>query len=93
MLAIGRALVTNPDLLLLDEPSEGLSPIVNDRVVETCRGLMANGLSILLVEQNIHVAEALAHRVYVLLSGKTVYESIAAEFLENEPLRKEYLGV
>jgi branched-chain amino acid transport system ATP-binding protein len=54
---------------------------------------MANGLSILLVEQNIHVAEALAHRVYVLLSGKTVYESIAAEFLENEPLRKEYLGV
>jgi branched-chain amino acid transport system ATP-binding protein len=93
MLAIGRALVTNPGLLLLDEPSEGLSPLANDRVIETCRALMENGISILLVEQNIRVAEALAARVYILLSGRTVYESSAAAFLENESLRKEYLGV
>jgi branched-chain amino acid transport system ATP-binding protein len=93
MLAIGRALVTNPTLLLLDEPSEGLSPVANDRVVEICKELLGNRISVLLVEQNIHVAEALAHRVYILLSGKTVYESGAAAFLENQSLRKEYLGV
>jgi len=93
MLAIGRALVTNPALLLLDEPSEGLSPVANDRVVEICKELLGNGIAVLLVEQNIHVAEALAHRVYILLSGKTVHESSAAAFLENQSLRKEYLGV
>ena len=93
MLAIGRALVTNPALLLLDEPSEGLSPVANDRVVDICRELLRNGIAILLVEQNIHVAEALARRVYILLSGKTVHESSAAAFLENQSLRKEYLGV
>jgi branched-chain amino acid transport system ATP-binding protein len=93
MLAIGRALVTNPALLLLDEPSEGLSPVANDRVVEICRELLGKGISILLVEQNIHVAEALARRVYVLLSGKTVHESTAAAFLGNQSLRKEFLGV
>lgn len=93
MLAIGRALVTNPELLLLDEPSEGLSPLANDRVVEICKELARKGISVLLVEQNIHVAEALADRVYVLLSGRTVYESGAASFLENHSLRKEYLGV
>jgi branched-chain amino acid transport system ATP-binding protein len=93
MLAIGRALVTNPDILLLDEPSEGLSPVANDRMIETCRELLKYKISILLVEQNIHVAEALAERVYILLSGKTVYESSAADFLEDAVLRKEYLGL
>jgi branched-chain amino acid transport system ATP-binding protein len=93
MLAIGRALVTNPALLLLDEPSEGLSPVANNRVVEICRELLAKGISILLVEQNIHVAEALAGRVYILLSGKTVHESSATAFLGNQSLRKEFLGV
>lgn len=93
MLAIGRALVTNPRLILLDEPSEGLSPVAVDRVVEACRQLRSQGISILLVEQNIHVAAALAERIYILLSGMTVYESVAAEFLENLELRQKYLGV
>ncbi len=74
MLAIGRALVTNPELILLDEPSEGLSPVAVDRVIEICRELLKSNIAILLVEQNIHVAEALAERVYILLSGKTVFE-------------------
>ena len=93
MLAIGRALVTNPRILLLDEPSEGLSPVANERVIETCRTLQREGLAILLVEQNIHVAEALANRIYVIVSGKTVHESPAQAFLEDVELRQRYLGV
>ncbi|MHC1783704.1 MAG: ABC transporter ATP-binding protein [Anaerolineaceae bacterium] len=93
MLAIGRALVVNPSLILLDEPSEGLSPIAVDLVIETCRKLRKENISILLVEQNIHVAEALADRVYILLSGKTVFDSEANKFLENLDLRAKYLGV
>jgi len=93
MLAIGRALVTNPSILLLDEPSEGLSPIAVDLVIETCRKLRKEDISILLVEQNIHVAAALADRVYVLLSGKTVFESESKTFLEDLELREKYLGV
>jgi branched-chain amino acid transport system ATP-binding protein len=93
MLAIGRALVTNPDIILLDEPSEGLSPVANDRVIEICRELLKNNIFLLLVEQNIRVAEALAGRVYVILSGKTAYESNAGQFLENPALRQKYLGV
>ena len=93
MLAIGRALVTNPSIILLDEPSEGLSPVAVDRVIEICRTLRNLGISILLVEQNIHVAEALADRIYILLSGRTVYQSKASEFLDNHELRQKYLGV
>ena len=93
MLAIGRALVTNPTLILLDEPSEGLAPVAIQRVVETCRELRKANISILLVEQNIHVAAAFAERIYILLSGMTVYESAATTFLENLELRQKYLGV
>lgn len=93
MLAMGRALVTNPSLILLDEPSEGLAPIAIERIVETCRELRKANISILLVEQNIHVAAAFAERIYVLLSGVTVYESGAKAFLENPDLRQKYLGL
>jgi branched-chain amino acid transport system ATP-binding protein len=93
MLAIGRALVTNPDIILLDEPSEGLSPVAIDRVIEICHELIKANIAILLVEQNIHVAEALADQIYIILSGKTVYKSIASEFLENAELRQKYLGI
>ncbi len=93
MLAIGRALVTNPSIILLDEPSEGLSPVAIDHVIETCRELQKENISILLVEQNIHVAEALADRVYILVSGRTVYDGAAHEFLEDLTLRQKYLGV
>ena len=93
MLAIGRALVTNPDIILLDEPSEGLSPVAVDRVIEICNELLKANIAILLVEQNIHVADALADRIYIILSGRTVYESAASEFLENAELRQKYLGI
>jgi len=93
MLAIGRALVTNPEIILLDEPSEGLSPVAIDRVIEICHELLRANISILIVEQNIHVAEAIAERIYIILSGKTVYESAASDFLENSDLRLKYLGI
>jgi branched-chain amino acid transport system ATP-binding protein len=93
MLAIGRALVTNPSLILLDEPSEGLSPVAVERVIEICRTLRKLDIAILLVEQNIHVAEALAERIYIILSGETVFDSGASEFLDNLELRQKYLGV
>lgn len=93
MLAIGRALVTNPSIILLDEPSEGLSPVAVDRVIETCHVLRKENISIFLVEQNIHVAEALAERIYILVGGVTVYDSPAEEFLVNLELRQKYLGV
>jgi branched-chain amino acid transport system ATP-binding protein len=93
MLAIGRALVTNPKVILLDEPSEGLSPVANERVIETCRALERDGIAILLVEQSIRVAEALAQRIYVLVSGKTVHESPARAFLGDLALRRKFLGV
>lgn len=93
MLAIGRALVTNPNILLLDEPSEGLSPVAIDRVIEICRELMNVNIAILLVEQNIHVAEALAEQIYIMLGGMTVFESEAHVFLEDTELRQKYLGI
>ncbi len=93
MLAIGRALVTNPELILLDEPSEGLAPVAIERVIEACRELLQNNIAILLVEQNIHVAGLLADRIYVLVSGRTVYEARTSEFLEDHDLRLKYLGV
>ncbi|MCC7449894.1 MAG: ABC transporter ATP-binding protein [Anaerolineae bacterium] len=93
MLAIGRALVTNPRLILLDEPSEGLAPVAVDRVVEACRALLKANIAILLVEQNIHVAASFAERIYILLSGMTVYESAAGALLDNLELRQKYLGV
>ena len=93
MLAIGRALVTNPSIILLDEPSEGLSPVANERVIEICKQLLNDGIYLLLVEQNIRIAEALAERVYVLLGGRTVYEGATSEFLADPELRHRYLGV
>ncbi|HEY0791371.1 MAG TPA: ABC transporter ATP-binding protein, partial [Chthoniobacterales bacterium] len=93
MLAIGRALVTNPTLLLLDEPSEGLAPVAIERVIEVCRQLREANIGILLVEQNLHVAAAFAERIYILLGGVTVHQSDAAEFLQDADLRRKYLGV
>lgn len=94
MLAIGRALVTNPELLLLDEPSEGLSPVAVERVVEVVRHLRSEaGMSVLLVEQNISAAEALADRVYVMLTGHIVHSSSGKDFSVDTAARSKYLGV
>lgn len=93
MLAIGRALVSNPALLLLDEPSEGLAPVAVERVMEVCRKLLAEGIAILLVEQNIRVADALADWIVILLGGQTVYESEAEPFRSDHETRTKYLGI
>jgi branched-chain amino acid transport system ATP-binding protein len=93
MLAIGRALVTNPSLILLDEPSEGLAPLAIERVVQTCLELRKANIALLLVEQNIPLASAVADQVYLLLTGRVVYEATATNFFQNPELRQKYLGV
>jgi branched-chain amino acid transport system ATP-binding protein len=75
MLAIGRALMANPDLILMDEPSEGLAPVLVERLAEILRGLRAHGHSVLLVEQNVSFALAVADCVYVLVTGRVVHEA------------------
>ncbi len=93
MLAIGRALMTNPDLLLMDEPSEGLAPIVVQDIGRIIRQLKGTGLSILLVEQNFNMALALDDYVYVMNKGVIVYESTPQELYRNEEIKTKFLGV
>ena len=93
MLAIGRALMTNPDLLLMDEPSEGLAPVMVLELSHIIAQLKENGLSILLVEQNVAMALALADYAYILNRGEIVYQSAAKEMRGNEELKNKYLGV
>jgi branched-chain amino acid transport system ATP-binding protein len=93
MLAIGRALVTNPKILVMDEPSEGLAPAVIEGLVETFKRLEEEGLAILLIEQNLGVATALAERQLVMVGGEIALETTAAE-LENDPeMQRRFLGV
>jgi branched-chain amino acid transport system ATP-binding protein len=93
MLAIARALMTNPTLLLLDEPSEGLAPILVQEIGRTMGRLKEAGLSILLVEQNIPLALALADRIYVMNKGRIVFEGQPAELQEDEQTMNRYLGI
>jgi branched-chain amino acid transport system ATP-binding protein len=93
MLAIGRALLTYGRLLLLDEPSEGLAPIVVHEIGRVVRGLKGQGLSILIVEQNYHLALAVADRVYVMSKGQIVYEGHPAGLEADENTKRRYLGV
>ena len=93
MLAIGRALLTNPDLLIMDEPSEGLAPTVIELLIETFRKLEQEGLRILLIEQNLAVATSLAERQLVMIAGEIAAETTAAELAENPELQRRYLGV
>lgn len=92
MLAIARALIGRPRLLLLDEPSLGLSPLLVGRVFEAIRGLRDEGLSILLVEQNARKALALADRAYLIEQGAIVSHGPSAEFLQSDAIRRAYLG-
>ena len=93
MLAIGRALVTNPLLLMMDEPSEGLSTSVIQRVEEVCRHLSSSGMSILLIEQNIEMAQSLAQRAYVFVNGRVARELQAATLAADQNQLIESLGV
>jgi branched-chain amino acid transport system ATP-binding protein len=93
MLAIGRALLLNPRLLIMDEPSEGLAPIVVESLVETCKNLAQEGVALLLIEQNLGVATSLAERQLVMVSGSIAVET-SAEKLRNDPAaQRRYLGV
>jgi len=93
MLAIGRALLTNGRLLLLDEPSEGLAPLVVREIGRIVQGLKGRGLSILLVEQNYHLALQVADRVYVMSKGQIVWEGTPARLGADEDTKRRYLGV
>ena len=93
MLAIGRALIRNPHIVLLDEPFEGLAPVIVRDLVNACRELAASGLTLVLVEQNIAATLALAHRVYVLNNGHIVHEAPAAELKAKPEVLHRYLGV
>jgi len=92
MLAIGRALMSRPKLLLLDEPSLGLAPIIVSRIFKIIREINAQGTTILLVEQNAKAALRLAHRAYVLETGKIVMQGRASELEKDPGIKKAYLG-
>jgi len=93
MLAIGRALLTNPALLIMDEPSEGLAPTVVEMLVETFAKLEQEGLRILLIEQNLAVATSLAERQLIMLGGEIATETTASELAGSPELQRRYLGV
>ncbi len=93
MLAIGRGLMARPKLLLLDEPSLGLAPILVRELFQAIAAINREGVTILLVEQNVRRALGLAHRGYVLENGRIVLEGPARELLENSHVRRAYLGV
>ncbi len=92
MLAIGRALMSKPRILLLDEPSMGLSPILVETIFTIIRDLNKEGSTILLVEQNALQALQVAHRGYVIETGSIVLEDTGANLLQSEQVRKAYLG-
>lgn len=93
MLSISRALIGNPDLLLLDEPTEGLAPLLVNHLTDVLRSVKEKALSILLVEQNLSFAQELADYIYVMCNGVIAYESSPEEFRKNEEAKHLYLGV
>jgi branched-chain amino acid transport system ATP-binding protein len=93
MVAIGRGLMSRPHLLMLDEPSLGLAPLLVDEVLDTVRKLKAEGITILLVEQNVREALDLADRGYVLQTGRIVAEGSGQELLESDIFREAFLGI
>ena len=93
MLAIGRALLTNPRLLLLDEPSEGLAPLIVRELGRVLAALKGEGLAMLVVEQNLPLALRVADRVYVLSRGRVVYHGSPGELAMDEDVKRRYLGI
>jgi branched-chain amino acid transport system ATP-binding protein len=93
MLAIGRALLLNPALLVMDEPSEGLAPTIVENVIETCHTLVREGMGILLVEQNLGVATSVAERQLVMVSGHIAAETTADALRDDPDAQRRFLGV
>ncbi|MBV9229916.1 MAG: ABC transporter ATP-binding protein [Chloroflexi bacterium] len=93
MLAIARALLTNARLLIMDEPSEGLAPSIVDHLLETLKRLSAEGIGMLVVEQKLSVAAALANHMLIMVAGRIALETSTSAFLANEDAKRRYLGV
>lgn len=93
MLAIGRALVTNPSLLLMDEPSEGLSPIMMETVIDACHRLTEAGISLLVVEQSLHFASSVSDRYAILMTGSIVQQGDFPDLFRDRDLLSAYMGI
>jgi branched-chain amino acid transport system ATP-binding protein len=93
MLCIARALMTNPDLLLMDEPSEGLAPVIVQAIARIIKQLKESGFSILLIEQNLSVALSIADYIYIISKGTIVYESTPKELIVKGEIKSKYLGI
>lgn len=93
MLAIGRALLTNPSLLIMDEPSEGLAPIVVEKLVSTLQSMHSEGMALLLIEQNLSVAAAVSERLAVMVVGRIVLETSGSELLVDKFMQQRLLGI
>jgi len=93
MCAIARAMVSRPKVLLLDEPSLGLAPVIVEKIFEVVQAINRKGVTILLVEQNAHVALQIAHRGYVIETGRVVTEGPASGLLQDEHIKQAYLGL
>lgn len=93
MLAVGRGLMSDPRLLLVDEPSLGLAPMLVLAVFQALRELKGKGVTILLVEQNVNMSLQIAGRAYILEQGRIVLEGESADLLENEHVKEAYLGL
>jgi branched-chain amino acid transport system ATP-binding protein len=93
MLTIARTLMGNPDMVLLDEPSEGLAPVIVEQMAEAVIAMKAEGLAVLLCEQNLHFAAAVSDRAYVIEKGAIRYAGTMAELEANDEIREAYLTV
>ncbi len=93
MLAMGRALVSGPKVLLLDEPSEGLAPLIVNLISEVVADLAKQKMAVMLVEQNFNMALRLAHRIFVMSRGQIVYESSPEELAQNQEIKARFLGM
>jgi branched-chain amino acid transport system ATP-binding protein len=93
MLTIARTLMDNPSLILLDEPSEGLAPVIVDQMAATMLALKTEGLTMILSEQNINFATRIADRAYIIEKGRICYEGTIAELMADESVRQAYLTI
>jgi branched-chain amino acid transport system ATP-binding protein len=93
MLAIARAMIAKPDLIMLDEPSEGIMPVLVDEMFELFRTMKAQGTTVLLVEQNVELALDIADRAYVLDQGAVVYHATARDLLADDEIKERYCSV
>ncbi len=93
MLTIGRTLMGNPEMVLVDEPTEGLAPMIVEQVEQILREIHRSGTSILLVEQSLETTLALAHRVYVMSKGQIVFTGTVSDLQADDGIRKQYLEV